>query len=94
MLQSAGTVAVLHIDAAGAVTDSGTRIPLGAGSPAYAGVDQITTTPSGVVLVHVAGAVGGGGSVAVIDPETNAVVRTIAVPGPGGAGGGIAAIPW
>jgi DNA-binding beta-propeller fold protein YncE len=81
------------VDAAHNVTDTGTRIVVGSNAFPYFGVDEITTDPSGLVLVHVPPAAGAGtGHVAVIDPATNTVIHSIPIPG-NALGGGIAVTP-
>jgi uncharacterized protein YjbI with pentapeptide repeats len=82
-----GEVAVLDISGSSGlqtVTDSGVRIGGTGTRTSFYGVDQITTTPS-YVVVH------GYGIVTVIDPVTNTVLGTVTIPNDGEAGG-IAAI--
>ena len=87
-----GNVAVLNIDSGPNVTDSGTRIAVGATGTAYFGVDEIATDLTGTVLVHVpATTSGGNGYVALINPATNSLIGTIPIPNDQG-GGGIAEV--
>ncbi len=83
-----GVVAVLDIDAAGNVSDSGVRTSALGALPCFFGVDQASATPEGAnVLVHTPG------FVHVIDTATNTVSGTIPLSGNDFEAGGIVAIP-
>lgn len=83
-----GVVAVLDIDAAGIVSDSGVRTSALGAPPCFFGVDQASATPEGAsVLVHTPG------FVHVIDTGTNTVSGTIPLSGSDFEAGGIVAIP-